>query len=791
MADAADVRALLLTINANTELLRSNLTAAEQAVASFQGSVETRLGIIDTRFAGLGKSLDAVNERLAHFVEAAALLEIGKELGEHLLEASKSALEFAAGLEEQAVQAGTTAQQLQVYRFAASQAGVSQEALETGLAKLNVAMGQARNGAKAPAAAFAELSKILGVDVLQSARQAGDMFPLLAAAMEKTTDSTKRFALERATMSRGGTQLDTLLREGAGALDEYAKAAETLGIVLSDKQIQDAHETANKLAAVGTELKVNFASVVADNAASILQLANAFGVAASAAIKFVGSMNNIGGLRDSVLGGVDRAVNKLRELPGLGRLIPESNLKGEAQAQSELRGILGHSPLTDEMLARQRASADAAARAGAGAGSGFLSGAGHKRPDHTLQDDHAFQGQLRQAQEAYAKAEAQLADSAEAQYDIQIQALQDAEQTRVEQVQDLVASKKITKARGDQLIGLIDQTRADEEILAGRRKEIADIDQKAALASIALEKAKTLDQLDDKLATTRKQHLELQLKILADEQAQLIAADKKALADAQAANNGAKIAQATAKLAADQSVIASGKQEAAIRQQNQGPLGQYRDQLRASVGDMNDALQGVEVDGLKSLESGLTDVITGTKSVAAAFKQMATSIIQDLIRIGIEKAILGAIGGGGGGGGLFGGLLGGIFGGGGGGVAAFGNATINNMGSFALPGLADGGPANENTPYLVGERGPELFVPNASGSIIPNHALRVPSMAGTAGGGSTVVINANFDARGASADAVPALRAEFERFKGELPARAIAAVKEAEGRLILRAGSRR
>ncbi len=36
---------------------------------------------------------------------------------------------------------------------------------------------------------------------------------------------------------------------------------------------------------------------------------------------------------------------------------------------------------------------------------------------------------------------------------------------------------------------------------------------------------------------------------------------------------------------------------------------------------------------------------------------------------------------------------------------------------------ADGGPVSGNTPYIVGERGPELFVPAQSGSIVPNGAM--------------------------------------------------------------------
>lgn len=36
---------------------------------------------------------------------------------------------------------------------------------------------------------------------------------------------------------------------------------------------------------------------------------------------------------------------------------------------------------------------------------------------------------------------------------------------------------------------------------------------------------------------------------------------------------------------------------------------------------------------------------------------------------------------------------------------------------------ASGGPVSGGSPYIVGERGPELFVPGGSGSIVPNHAL--------------------------------------------------------------------
>ena len=58
-----------------------------------------------------------------------------------------------------------------------------------------------------------------------------------------------------------------------------------------------------------------------------------------------------------------------------------------------------------------------------------------------------------------------------------------------------------------------------------------------------------------------------------------------------------------------------------------------------------------------------------------------------------------------------------------------------------MPGLATGGPATANTPYIVGEKGPELFMPGRSGTVIPNDAL--------GGGGSTNVV-VNVDASGNS-----------------------------------------
>jgi hypothetical protein len=45
-------------------------------------------------------------------------------------------------------------------------------------------------------------------------------------------------------------------------------------------------------------------------------------------------------------------------------------------------------------------------------------------------------------------------------------------------------------------------------------------------------------------------------------------------------------------------------------------------------------------------------------------------------------------------------------------------------GTSSIPGLAEGGPVSADNPYVVGENGPELFLPGHSGAIVPNHDLK-------------------------------------------------------------------
>jgi TP901 family phage tail tape measure protein len=118
-----------------------------------------------------------------------------------------------------------------------------------------------------------------------------------------------------------------------------------------------------------------------------------------------------------------------------------------------------------------------------------------------------------------------------------------------------------------------------------------------------------------------------------------------------------------------------------------------------------------------SIKSGVVDAIQsaidGTKSLQQVAADLLSNIANKLLDIAINMALFGTMSGTGTGGGLLGGFF---------------------------KGKAVGGSVSSGQPYMVGEKGPELFMPRRSGTIIPNHNL---------GGGSVNVV-VNVDASGSS-----------------------------------------
>jgi hypothetical protein len=98
----------------------------------------------------------------------------------------------------------------------------------------------------------------------------------------------------------------------------------------------------------------------------------------------------------------------------------------------------------------------------------------------------------------------------------------------------------------------------------------------------------------------------------------------------------------------------------------------------------------------------------------------------------------------------------------GGQTSSIGAAFLKAGGVPIDGGKAIGGAVNTGRQYIVGERGPELFVPNQGGKIVPNGA----------GGGS---VTYNIDARGADAGAVARIEQALQRVNASIEPRSVQA----------------
>lgn len=85
--------------------------------------------------------------------------------------------------------------------------------------------------------------------------------------------------------------------------------------------------------------------------------------------------------------------------------------------------------------------------------------------------------------------------------------------------------------------------------------------------------------------------------------------------------------------------------------------------------------------------------------------------------------------------------------------------TIHAGQVLRVPALAKGGKARAGMPHLVGEMGAELFVPDSSGYVVPNHAL--------GGGGQTVNVTINTHAGMRAEDIVREIE-KYTRKRGNL-----------------------
>ena len=191
-------------------------------------------------------------------------------------------------------------------------------------------------------------------------------------------------------------------------------------------------------------------------------------------------------------------------------------------------------------------------------------------------------------------------------------------------------------------------------------------------------------------------------------------------ADAEIAVRRLKTEQEIAKILANPKLDKS-QQDQAVEREKQ--IGKASEDV-ARYGESLKVLKDINQSVFSNMGSAIDNFVRTGKF---AFKDFARSVIQDILSIALRaqatKILSSALGG------L---SIPGLGGG--------GETGLASLGPYVKTSFADGGEPPVGVASLVGERGPELFIPRTAGTIIPNEKLN------TAMGGVTNVTNNYIDA---------------------------------------------
>lgn len=742
--------------------LEADLRKYQTDLGNAQKLTDQKLDAIESRGMLMGQNL----KKGFNLAQGAALGFIAKLGYDEIKQAAQAGLEYASSLGETAQQLGVTTSALQEYRYAASQAGLSQEEMDLALTQLTRRIGEAASGTKAQAQAF----NTLGVSVKDANGNiltAGDAIPKIADALEKVKSPAERAAILMDLFGKSGQKLEPLLSGGSKAVNELRAAAHELGLVLSEDQIQRADETADKLAALNQVLSAQIAGAVANNAQSIYGLASALTALTANALKFIDTYprltsalagaaigGRLGGGYGAALGAgagvlvggqidqqkadsnmdlrfrtqqLKNATAQYRRLAtaqknGSGSLFALRNGPGGgATPQSAKAELQRQQALMAQAMLPTPATASAsgigALPAASGGGAKGASGpSAAEIANRAAQDEARYQDELGRIRIERLRSEADYTESTQQRYEAVVAALDEelASYTRQVETDDGLTAAKRQRLLAEKTAA-IDAERANAE--QDRQREIAA---KASELGIAELQAQA-DILDAKagLATGAKDRLRFELELF-----DLHDRIRRAELDRILATEATSSAQwQRAKIERDALDASRADRRTGVARDNATPLQAYRDKLQATQDDLDGEAEKLIVSELEhirgSMRGALSDLI-GTDD--PLLNGLIDLLIQNIVIKPLADALAGASGGGGGIGGF---------------VASIGSAIF---------GRASGGRVNAGQMVRVNEGASpgrvEGFIPQGSGHIVP-----LGRMNALKSGGGGRVFNITVDAR--------------------------------------------
>jgi tape measure domain-containing protein len=291
-----------------------------------------------------------------------------------------------------------------------------------------------------------------------------------------------------------------------------------------------------------------------------------------------------------------------------------------------------------------------------------------------------------------AGAEASIARSADERAELELRQLENA---RRQTLRSLDADEDYSEAQKARV-------RAAVEAVALAEREVIEFNRRAAREREAVDLAddeyrarEERLRLEYDLATTEAQRRDIALRILDAEDAYLRAKLEAVIAS----ETATEAEQERARIALASLENTSGARRRVVDRAHQGPLGRYADGMADPAAQVEEAV----ARKLQAVNEGISDALTDALGTDDQFVKDLFSIFLDQV---IFKPLAEALDQAGGGD-----LLGGLF------------SSVTG----AIFGRATGGPVRAGQPYVVGENGREVIVPQQNGVVVPNHRLQAQS----------------------------------------------------------------
>ena len=262
----------LTAILAVRDMMSPVLAVASQKWEGFKTAVNS------TEFDDLNRKLKLAQRSVKDFASeaqgvaqsvGAPFAAVAGAVGFSLQSAVTGFAQAGDSLDKMSARLGISAVKLQEWSFAATHAGAAPEDLEDALKDMSEKIAEVAGGDTGDAA---QLFSTLGISVKDASgkiRPASDIFEEVADAIQRNEDPALRTKMAMVLMGDSGRKLIPMLSGGAQGLDDMAKQARDLGLVMNEDAVAAAAQMTDHMddmkasvTAVGHEIGYRLSPIV-------------------------------------------------------------------------------------------------------------------------------------------------------------------------------------------------------------------------------------------------------------------------------------------------------------------------------------------------------------------------------------------------------------------------------------------------------------------------------------------------------------------------------------------------